>query len=410
MHQPTLTIFYQYDPWDSTIGGIQTTVSSFLKYCPAAFKLRFVGITTSTSLEIGQWHEMQLEGRPVLFMPVLYVEDDNHRKLFLPTTLLYTIALLKYDVSSDFMHFHRLEPALAALRSGGDKTFFVHNDIHRQIMSRDTGQKSTMLWRYAPRLYGALERFLLRQFTLVLSCNSDSVALYRERYPEVAERVELIRNTVDDELFYPLSPIARDHERCSKALELGLAEDTKFVLFAGRLHPQKDPLLLIRAFSLLQLPNVHLLVAGEGELRSEVEAEILRLELAEKVTLLGPLKQIQLAALHKLSSACILTSRFEGFPLVVLESLASGTPVVSTSCGETPKILSPKSGMICNQASPEDIAAALRRVLSSPEQFLCTSCVQDAQPYKANNVINEVYELMLQRWTDQQVVMDSATC
>jgi glycosyltransferase involved in cell wall biosynthesis len=401
MNKPVVTIFYQYDPWDSTIGGIQTTVSSFIKYAPDTFDLCFVGVTASPDRAVGEWHEMELQGRSVSFLPILRIEDDNHRKLFFPTTLRYTLALLRYRVSSDFMHFHRLEPALASLGAAGDKTFFIHNDIHSQILDSGAGGKNTMLWRYAPKLYGTLERFLLRQFQEILSCNSDSMALYRDRYPEVADRVSLIRNTVDGDIFYPLNAEDRSEKRCLLASQMGLPEKTRFLLFAGRLHPQKDPLLLIRAFAQVSSTDVHLLIAGVGELQGEVEAEIQRLNLGAKVTLLGAMKQLELAALHQVSSLCVLTSNFEGLPLVVLEALACGTPVVSTRCGETPRLLSSSSGIVSDSRTPEAISSSLEQVLNHPEQFPSVSCLEDAQPYGAKAVIHGVFERMLSRWRER---------
>jgi len=408
MSKPVVTIFYQYDPWDSTIGGIQTTVSSFIKYAPDTCCLRFVGVTASTDMAVGRWHEMTLHGRSVSFLPVLRIEDDNHRKLFFPTTLRYTLALLGHRISSDFMHFHRLEPALASLGSASDKTFFIHNDIHSQILDSSAGGKNTMLWRYAPALYGALERFLLRQFKEILSCNSDSMMLYRDRYPEVADRVSLIRNTVDGDIFYPLNEETRIEERRLMTARMGLQEDTRFILFAGRLHPQKDPLLLLRSFARTKSTGVHLLIAGVGELQGEVEAEIQRLNLGDRVSLLGAMKQLELAKLHQVSSACVLTSNFEGLPLVVLEALACGTPIVSTRCGETPRLLSSSSGVISDDRTPEAVSAAIDHVLSNPEQFPSTSCLEDAQPYSAEAVIGGVFERMLSRWPERRIARTSA--
>jgi glycosyltransferase involved in cell wall biosynthesis len=404
MNKPVVTIFYQYDPWDSTIGGIQTTVSSFIKYAPDTFDLRFVGVTASPDRAVGKWHEMELQGRALSFLPILRLEDDNHRKLFFPTTLRYTLALLRHRVTSDFMHFHRLEPALASLGISGDKTFFIHNDIHSQILDSGAGGGGTMLWRYAPKLYGVLERFLLRQFQEILSCNSDSMALYRDRYPEVADRVALIRNTVDGDIFYPLvGAEERAEKRRLLAAQMSLPEATRFLLFAGRLHPQKDPILLVRSFALVGAADVHLLIAGLGELQGEVEAEIRRLNLGAKVTLLGAMKQVELAALHQVSSLCVLTSNFEGLPLVVLEALACGTPVVSTRCGETPRLLSARGGIVSEARTPEAIASALDQVLNNPEAFPPSSCIEDAQPYSAKAVIHGVFERMLARWLEPGV-------
>ncbi len=201
-------------------------------------------------------------------------------------------------------------------------------------MSSDS--KNAILWRYFPQAYFGLERMLVKQFTQILSCNSDSVKLYQELYPNLADRVSFIRNTVDNEVFYPLTQEERDQKRIELARQLGLNDETKFILFAGRLHPQKDPLLLVHSIAALNEDNVHLLIAGDGELASQTRLEIEQLGLTGKVSMLGPVNQARLANLHRLCSVFVLSSAYEGLPLVVLEALACGTPVVTTRCGETP--------------------------------------------------------------------------
>lgn len=109
-----------------------------------------------------------------------------------------------------------------------------------------------------------------------------------------------------------------------------LPKDTKFILFAGRLHPQKELLLLVRAIAALGDLNLHLLIAGDGELATQVRAEIEQLGLSKRVTMLGAVVQDELAKLHQVASVFVLSSAYEGLPLVVLEALACGTPVVTT--------------------------------------------------------------------------------
>ncbi len=401
MRKPVLTIFYQYDPWNATIGGIQTIIGSCLKYAPEDFRLRVVGITSDRTLKTGVWHENQLKGREVLFMPLFYIEDDNRRH-WIPTTLRYTLALMKKHLASDFMHFHRLEPGLAALRWSGKKTLFVHNDIHRQVMStRQPGDKQEtagILWRKLPQAYLALERFLLPGFSQILSCNSESKQFYCDRYPDLAHRVALVRNTVDNDLFKPLPPEIEETTRYAFSQRLGLPLNTQYILFAGRLHPQKDPLLLIQSLAQIRIPHVHLLIAGDGELREAAEAEAQRLGVASAVSFLGAVPQEELIQLHQIAQVCALTSQYEGLPLVVLEALACGTPVVSTRCGETPKLLSEKSGIVCDERTPEAIAHALSQVLEHPELYPASACVLDAKPYQAKQVVGELYEQMWLQW------------
>ncbi|MBD2677567.1 MULTISPECIES: glycosyltransferase [Nostoc] len=395
MRKPILTIFYQFNPWNSSIGGIQTLITTFIKYAPQEFEMRLVGTGDEKFQPSQTWQTAEIAGREISFLPLFSLENDNVRSL-IPTTLKYTAALFGRCLSSDFMHFHRLEPSLAAWNWHGEKTLFIHNDIHTQMQA--VGEKKAILWRRFPAAYFAFESLLIRQFSQILSCNTDAIQFYQQRYPDLQNRVAYIKNSFDGEIFYPLSHLQRQVERRKLAIRLGLDEETRFILFAGRLHPQKDPLLLVRAFAVLNQPQTHLLIAGDGELAIEIRGEIARLGLSDRVTMLGAIGMEELAKLHRICNVFVLCSAYEGLPLVVLEALASGTPVVTTICGETPKLLAADNGVVCKQRTPECVADALRQVILHPENYPTASCVATAQPYSAHTVMEDVYSKMLSRW------------
>jgi glycosyltransferase involved in cell wall biosynthesis len=397
--KPILTIFYQFNPWHSSIGGIQTLIRSFIKYAPDRFIIQLVGTESDPSQPVGVWRDAELEGRAIRFLPLFRLENDNRRKR-IPTTLRYAAALRGHSLASDFMHFHRLEPTLAARNWQGDKTLFVHNDIQEQIQGK--GDKGTILWRHFPRGYFAIERLLVSQFDRILSCNTESVRYYQQRYPHLADRVSYIRNSVDNQVFYPLTPEERDRGRRILAQRMGLGTDTRFVLFAGRLHAQKDPLLLVRAMAALDDPETHLILAGDGDLQEEILAAIGTLHLNGRVTLLGAVPQAELALLMRVCSVFALTSAYEGLPLVALEALACGTPVVTTRCGETPNLLYPNSGIVCQERTPESVAAALRQVLLHPDAYPSQACLDTAQPYSVGSIVGIVYGEMWERWQQRQ--------
>lgn len=404
-NNPTLTIFYQFDPWSSSIGGIQTFICSFLKYAPAEFEVRLVG-TGGKNSDIGQWSEKDFAGRSIKFMPVVRVENDDVRHL-VPTTLKYTYALSKHDFSSDFMHFNRIEAALASRKWRGEKLLFVHNDIQKQMNSTDGN--NAILWQKFPALYFALESYLMRRFDHIYSCHTDTAEFYQQKYPDLAQSISYLENTVDEEVFYPLdSEVDKQVQSRNLAREMGLVDNTRFLLFAGRLHPQKDPLLLIEAFASLNQPDTHLLIAGAGELETEIRLRIADAGLGKKITLLGAVPQAKLASLHRVSSVFVLSSVYEGLPLTVLEALSSGTPVVTTNSGETPNFLTADSGIVCDERTPKAIADALRQVLQNPEQYLSAACVRTAKPYSAKTVVGKVYQDMLKRWElNNSVGMDA---
>ncbi len=400
--KPILTIFYQYNPWNTSIGGIQTLISNFIKYLPDEFECRIVGVGDSLTQRIGVWQVAELYGKQIKFFPLFSLKNDDVRRT-IPTTVRYALALIGKDFSSDFMHFHRIEPTLVTHRWKGNRTLFIHNDIRAQFSS-GRGSKHVILWNYLPKLYLYIENLLIRQFSQVLSCNKASTQLYQKLYPTIAERFMDYRNTVDTDVFFPLTKSERDRKRQQFAISHNLSEKTRFILFAGRLHPQKDPVLLIRSMAALQEPNVHLLLAGDGELAEEVRSEAERLGITKQLTMLGSIKQDKLSYLHQISSICVLTSVFEGLPLVVLEALACGTPIVTTRAGDTPNILSKNSGVICEERTPEAIAEAFQQVLRYPDHFSVQSCIQCAEPYHAKQVIHSIYDSMLKRWHTGHII------
>ncbi|MBT9317211.1 glycosyltransferase [Leptothoe spongobia] len=396
MRKPVLTIFYQYNPWQSTIGGIQSLINTFIKFAPDTFSIRLVGTGADNGQVVGQWHESELLGRPIQFFPLFTLLDDNVRKL-VPTTVRYTAALLSKTLQSDFMHFHRIEPTLAARGWLGDKTLFVHNDIPQQ-MSSAKGAK-TILWQQFPQLYFWLERQLMEQFDQVLSCNSASTKFYQQNYPSMVNRIMDVRNAVDTSCFKPLAPGPYQQAKQQLLDRLRLKPSTRLLLFAGRLHPQKDPLLLLRALAATPPESdIHLLVAGDGDLKSEVEQAIEQHNISSRVTLLGAVPKEEMVTLYQVSDVFVLSSRYEGLPIAMLESLACGTPVVTTDCGQGPSLLTSESGLVVSQREPQSLAQALVTVVDNPQRFTPEACMQAVSPHSAQHVVEPIYNSMLQRW------------
>ena len=138
------------------------------------------------------------------------------------------------------------------------------------------------------------------------------------------------------------------------------------VVFAGRLSAEKGVDTLIDAMPRLG-PAAHLLVAGEGP-----ESEALRRRAAERapgqVTFLGRLPRTDLHDLIRSSSVLAMPSRwFENQPMIILESLACGVPVVGTDLGGTGELITPGvDGDLVPANDPSALAAALAPFLADP--------------------------------------------
>jgi D-inositol-3-phosphate glycosyltransferase len=152
---------------------------------------------------------------------------------------------------------------------------------------------------------------------------------------------------------------------------LGISND-KIILFVGRIDPLKGIDKLIKALPYLR--NIHrlrLLVIGGGE-HSQYEIEQLRklacdLKIQNSVTFLDLVKHEQLPYFYSAADVCVVPSYYESFGLVALESLACGTPVVSTDVGDFKNIIRQgETGYVVVDNAPHHLADKIALLLSQP--------------------------------------------
>ena len=108
----------------------------------------------------------------------------------------------------------------------------------------------------------------------------------------------------------------------------------KHIISVGSLKPQKNHKLLIKAFSMLENTNSKLIILGEGELESELNDLINKLNLSKRVFLKGFVVDPTLWYLS--ADLFVLSSNWEGLPTVLIEALECGLPIVSTNCPSGP--------------------------------------------------------------------------
>ena len=158
-----------------------------------------------------------------------------------------------------------------------------------------------------------------------------------------ADRVVSLRNGVDLNLFRPTA-------RTPNAM---------FTLLAvGHLVPVKAQDLMIGALSLL--PDVRLVLAGDGPEREKLDNLARELKVADRVTFLGAVPQAQLREHYGAADALVLSSSREGWANVLLESMACGTPVVASRVYGTPEVVaSPEAGVLMGERSYQGVADAV---------------------------------------------------
>jgi glycosyltransferase involved in cell wall biosynthesis len=173
------------------------------------------------------------------------------------------------------------------------------------------------------------------------------------------DRVQFMPNGLDLEHFRP-DPVGREETR--RALGAG----DRFVwLAAGRIEEAKDYPNLLRAAAAVadRRPDALLLIAGQGKLEGEVRALAGELGLAERVRFLGVRRDIP--SLMNAADAYVMSSRWEGMPLVLQEAAAVGLPVVATNVGGNAEVVCHgESGYLVPANDPPALAAAMLEVMA----------------------------------------------
>jgi glycosyltransferase involved in cell wall biosynthesis len=176
------------------------------------------------------------------------------------------------------------------------------------------------------------------------------------------ERIHVLRNGVDLELFHP-----NDQERLRA--ELDLRRPT--LLSVGNLLAFKGHGLVIEALSLL--PQCELVIAGEGPDRAAFEALARQRGVSERVRFVGSLDQQDLRRYYCAADALVLASSREGWPNVLLEAMACGTPVIATAVGGVPEIVtSTEAGVVVEERSAPALARAVRELSVRPRERAAT--------------------------------------
>ncbi|MFN3230933.1 MAG: glycosyltransferase family 4 protein [Alphaproteobacteria bacterium] len=168
-------------------------------------------------------------------------------------------------------------------------------------------------------------------------------------------KIRTLRNGVDLDLF---QPVGRDIARAKWGVT------GKTVLSVGLLIDRKGHNLTIEAMQ--HIPNTTLLIAGSGETRGELEAQIKSLGLTDRVRLLGQVPHEDLPSLYSAADAMVLASSREGWANVLLEAMACGTPVVATDIWGTPEVVAaPEAGVLIKERSPEAIIKGIEQLFAA---------------------------------------------
>lgn len=247
-------------------------------------------------------------------------------------------------------------------------TYLTYSNIVGSLAGRLTGTPVIASLRSAGfdlKDYSArrstLETLALRHAAHCVMANGEAVAEFARLRLGAASDIRVVPNAVD------IQPALSREERQAVRAGLLLDDDAALIISVGRLVEDKGFSDLITAF--VRVHDRHqaafLAIAGEGDLRPQLEAQVNNLGLQKNVALLG--QRDDARRLMAAADIYVNASLREGTPVSVLEAMAAGLPIAATQVGEIPFLLPPGAGLLSPAGQPPALAAILNLLLDSAE-------------------------------------------
>lgn len=279
------------------------------------------------------------------------------------TAFLAALAISAFRIgrSGSVFHFQRLDHIVPLLPWLCRKQVVatLHGDAQLSISIRKGVLQSALMWLLEVIGSVVVDR--------CIAVDADTKEEYSRQMPWLKQRIEEIPVGV----WFPQSP------KLAEAQEFleNIPSRAKVVMFAGRLSPEKNTGLLLESFEklLIHLPEAYLLVVGEGPEQGVLERQVEALG-RSRARLVPVVTRPILAGLLMRADVLAITSMFESGPLVALEAISLGTPVVSTPVGRLRGVLGRWEVGQISKADPLSFARALEEVLSRGKAHYAPGC------------------------------------
>lgn len=268
---------------------------------------------------------------------------------------------------SPFLFYRWMRPVIAQLLADGhdfdliDAHYFYPDGVaavllgrrfNRPVVITGRGSDINVIARYY--IPGKLIRWAARQASGVIAV-SEGLASEMSNRGIDRKHISILRNGVDLHMFRPI-----DQADCREKLGI----QGPLILSVGNLVRLKGHDLVIK--SLQSLPSFGLLIVGTGPEERNLRGLVNELDLTERVRFHGGVMHEEMCGIYNAADVLVLASESEGWPNVLLESMACGTPVVSMNVsGAREAVSSTSAGIICSRRTPEAIAQALKKLFAA---------------------------------------------
>ena len=340
-------------------------ITSFSRQMMRVFgnRMALVGISTDDT-PIGRWVKKTFNEEPYFFFSVGKAKR-NKMKSFIPHRFTSYLKLKKYkkeilgiNVDNAFVqHSHYL----LALRGWpiANKAYIFHGATNPLEKPRYSFAK----WLapiYERRMFKSLKDYN----TIFVAADDADIRKMIKRSGNRLNDKQIIKlpTRFDDTVFYP-------REKAESAKMLGIDSDKQIFIQVGRLSKQKGCDLIIDSFNKLQksYPESLLFLVGDGEEKENLQNQISRLGLNDKVKITGFIDKEIVALYYNAADVVLVGSHMEGWSIAMVEALACGKTIVSTKVSGTKEMIKPGvNGFIIENRDKEQFVKKMEESLKLP--------------------------------------------
>lgn len=328
-------------------------------------RMRSAGLEVSVAVlkELDSPFERELREKNIAFLPTA------RGGIYSPAHVLSLRRHIhKFDVIQTYLFPAQLFAPLAVM--------LAKSKIPLVLSEQTTHHRRKKMWLHP------LETWMYSRYAAI-ACASEGIAASLTAWvPGVSNKITVIPNGIDVQTFEQAIPVSRS--------SVGINNGNCVLLYVARLEPQKDHANLLRA--LAQIPDADLVLAGDGSLRAQLEAQAETLGVTSRVHFLG--RRNDVAELLKMADIYVHPAAFEGFGIAAAEALTAGKPVVASNVPGLAQVVG-DAGILVPPGDSATLAAEVRTLISSPNRRrqLSQAAVDRGRQFSIENTVAAYIDL-----------------
>lgn len=243
--------------------------------------------------------------------------------------------------------------------------------------STDNKRRKSLFFR-------TLDRFIYRQFSYLVTISAKAADNLQKHLGKRFTNIFVILNGVDVSVYE--NAIAYQKE------ELGFQDSDILLIQVSSLRYPKDQATVIKALAKLENKSVHLLLAGEGPMKLELQTLTEKLGLTPRVHFMGVRSDVP--SLLKTADFVILSSEYEGLSLASVEGMASGKPFLATNVPGLQEVVQ-DAGILFDYADEHQLKNNIEMLLRDPalKRKTIQACQEKARMYDIQGMIDKYISL-----------------